>query len=52
MSNQVMVFIDYQNMAATAFESFPRTAALRRFRRNRLWFRGTKLPLAPQPWRV
>jgi uncharacterized LabA/DUF88 family protein len=31
MSNQVMVFIDYQNMATTAFENFPQTAALRRF---------------------
>lgn len=31
MSNQVMVFIDYQNIATTAFECFPRTATLRRF---------------------
>jgi uncharacterized LabA/DUF88 family protein len=31
MSNQVMVFIDYQNVTTTAFECFPRTAASRRF---------------------
>ena len=31
MSNQVTVFIDYQNMATCAYESFPQTASLRRF---------------------
>ena len=31
MSNHVTVFIDYQNIATTALECFPRTAALRRF---------------------
>jgi len=31
MSNQVIVFIDYQNLAATACECFPRTAGVRPF---------------------
>ena len=31
MSNQVMVFIDYQNITATACDQFPRTAGSRAF---------------------
>lgn len=31
MSNRVMIFIDYQNIATTGYECFPKAAALRRF---------------------